>query len=393
VTKPDLRPLIAHVIHHLVIGGLENGLVNLINRLPERRYRHAVVCITDYSDFRLRIRRSDVPVYAMHKRSGHDPRTQFELMQLFRQLRPAIMHGRNLSALDALLPAALAGVRVRIHGEHGRDERDPDGRSHRLIWVRRLHSPLVTQYVALNGDLEAYLTERVGVRAGRVTRIYNGVDLERFKANSGDGRRLLPPHFRDPNLFVVGTVGRIQPVKDQANLARAFAKAVAADPEAGRRMRLVIAGDGPRRDEIEQILRESGADSLAWLAGDRDDVAELLTGFDLFVLPSLAEGVSNTVLEAMATGLPVVATRVGGNPELVAEGVTGRLVPPADSAALAAAMLGYLRDRETVCSHGRAGRERAETKFSLERMLADYDHLYMRLLERMTPAARRLHAT
>lgn len=393
MTAADSRPLVAHVIHHLVTGGLENGLVNLINQLPESRYRHAVICMKDYSDFRRRIRRADVPVYAMHKRAGHDWRTQVALWRLFRELRPAIVHGRNLSALDALVPAALAGVRIRIHGEHGRDERDPDGTDRRLIWMRRLHAPLVTHYVALNADLENYVTARVGVRPQRVTRIYNGVDLARFRPDAAAARTSFPAPLRDPACFIAGTVGRMQVVKDHANLARAFVQAVTDDTEARRRMRLVIIGDGPERGEVERILRQAGVQSLVWLAGDRSDVPQLLAGFDLFVLPSRAEGVSNTILEAMATGLPVLATRVGGNPELVDEGVTGRLVPAADSAALAAALLGYLRDPALGRAQGRAGRVQVERQFSLERMLADYDALYTRLLARVHPARAGLQAT
>jgi sugar transferase (PEP-CTERM/EpsH1 system associated) len=393
VTTADSRPLVAHVIHHLVTGGLENGLVNLINQLPESRYRHVVVCMTGYSDFRLRIRRPDVEVIAMNKRPGLDLRTQRELVRLFRRLRPAIVHGRNLSALDALLPAALAGVRIRIHGEHGRDENDPVGANPRLIWLRRFYSPLVTHYVALNGDLHTYLTDRVGIRPARISRIYNGVDLARFKADHVAARALLPAAFRAPGCFVVGTVGQLRVVKDHANLARAFVKAVAADPQARQHMRLAIVGDGQCRAEVSGILRQGGVESLAWLAGDRSDVPQLLAAFDLFVLPSLAEGVSNTILEAMATALPVLATRVGGNPELIEEGATGRLVASANSEALAGAMLQYLHDPATVTQQGNAGRTRVETRFSLERMVASYDALYAQLLGRLSPASSGLQTT
>ncbi|HTT13505.1 MAG TPA: TIGR03088 family PEP-CTERM/XrtA system glycosyltransferase [Burkholderiaceae bacterium] len=393
VNRSESRPLIAHVIHHLVTGGLENGLVNLINHLPESRYRHAVICMTDYSDFRRRIRRSDVDVVALHKSSGLDVHAQRELYRLFKRMRPAIVHGRNLSALDALLPAALAGVRVRVHGEHGWDESDPSGLNRRFIWLRRLYSPLVSHYVALNGDLEAYLTERVGIRPVRVSRIYNGVDLKRFKADGAGARALLPPEFSDSGLFIAGTVGRLRIVKDHANLARAFVRAVAADAEARRRMRLVIVGDGQCEGEVRRILEQGGVTSLAWFAGDRADVAQLLAAFDLFVLPSLAEGVSNTILEAMATGLPVLATRVGGNPELVDDGMSGRLVPAADDRALASAMLEYMHDPARRAAEGRAGRERVERRFSLERMVAGYDDLYTQLLSRLNPAARGLQAT
>jgi len=393
MTGSDARPLIAHVIHHLVTGGLENGLVNLINQLPENRYRHVVVCMTGYSDFRLRIQRPDVEVVALHKRPGLDLRTQRELFRLFKRLRPAIVHGRNLSALDALLPAALAGVRIRIHGEHGRDENDPIGANRRFIWLRRLYSPLVTHYVALSGDLQSYLTERVGIRPARVTRIYNGVDLKRFKADPVAARALLPPEFRDPSCFVAGAVGGLRVVKDHANLARAFVRAVASDAEAHRRMRLVIVGAGECEGEVRRILQEGGVASQAWFAGDRSDVPQLLAAFDLFVLPSLAEGVSNTILEAMATALPVLATRVGGNPELVDEGVSGRLVPAANDAALATAMLEYLHDPARLTLQGQAGRERVEKRFSLERMVTSYDELYSQLSGRLDTASTGLQAT
>lgn len=143
MASEDRRPLVVHVIHHLMTGGLENGLVNLLNHLPEERYRHAVVCMTDYTDFRLRIRRPDVEVFAIHKRLGHDPLAQWRLLRLLRRLRPDVVHSRNLSGLDSLIPAMLAGVRVRVHGEHGRDVHDVDGTNRKLIWLRRLYSPLV----------------------------------------------------------------------------------------------------------------------------------------------------------------------------------------------------------------------------------------------------------
>jgi glycosyltransferase involved in cell wall biosynthesis len=141
-------------------------------------------------------------------------------------------------------------------------------------------------------------------------------------------------------------------------------------------MRLVIAGDGPARGQIMQVLREGGALEQAWLAGTRADVPALLRGLDLFVLPSLAEGISNTILEAMATGLPIVATRVGGNGELIEDGRTGCLVEPADPEQLAGAILDAFHDRARSLARGRAAREAAEARFSLERMAEDYVALY-----------------
>src|SRR5688572_2770854 len=143
-------PLVVHLIYRLDVGGLENGLVNLINRIPAERYRHAIVCLTDYSDFRRRIKRDDVPVFSLHKPPGNNPVTHFKLWRLLRQLAPDIIHTRNLAALEGTLPAALAGVPIRIHGEHGRDMGDLDGSNTGRQFVRRLFKPFVHQYIAVS---------------------------------------------------------------------------------------------------------------------------------------------------------------------------------------------------------------------------------------------------
>ncbi len=173
----------------------------------------------------------------------------------------------------------------------------------------------------------------------------------------------------------------MQEVKDQVTLAKAFVRAVRRHPS-GTRLRLVMVGDGPLRKRVDDVLGAAGLRELAWLPGERSDVPDILRGLDCFVLHSLAEGVSNTILEAMATGLPVVATRVGGNPELVEDGATGQLVPSADSEAMAMAILGYFDDPATARRHARAARQATVQRFSLDRMVRDYLSLYDALLRR-----------
>ncbi|HET7497875.1 MAG TPA: TIGR03088 family PEP-CTERM/XrtA system glycosyltransferase [Candidatus Eisenbacteria bacterium] len=363
-------PLVAHVLYHLCMGGLENGLVNLINRIPPDRYRHAVVCMAYYDDFRKRITRPDVEVFAMGVHERGVGRVTPDLVRLFRKIRPAMVHTRNPSGMDALLPAALAGVPWRIHGEHGWETDDLQGRNRKNAWNRRLHAPLVNRFVALSRHQERYLVERVGIPARRITQIYNGVDMERFRpredAAPGAGG----------GAFMIGTVGRMQDVKDPLNLVEAFLLLRRSRPDLAPRVRLAMVGDGSLRAAVESRLREGSAWEAASLPGAREDVAEQLRAIDLFALPSKAEGISNTILEAMATGLPVVATRVGGNPELVEEGRTGLLVPPSDPAALAAALARYAEDPALARAHGAAGRERARAEFSLERMVGRYTALY-----------------
>ena len=372
--QADERPLIAHVVYRFDTGGLENGVVNLINRMPVEAYRHAIVALTEATDFRQRILRDDVPIIPLHKGAGHGLRVYPQLFRVFRELRPSIVHTRNLAALEAVVPAWCAGVSIRIHGEHGRDVNDLDGSSRRYQRVRQLYRPWVSRYVALSRDLEQYLIRGVGVNPRRIAQIYNGVDTSRFSPVAE--RATIPGcPFTQSGLRLVGTVGRLQAVKDQVTLAQSFVRA-ARDSAIGATLRLVIVGEGPLRAEIERVLAEAGLSDRAWLPGDRSDIPEILRGLDCFVLPSLAEGVSNTLLEAMATGIPVIATRVGGNPELIADGVTGTLVPPADVAALAAAMIGILSDRTRAHELARAASDATLHLFSLDRMVQSYLALY-----------------
>jgi glycosyltransferase involved in cell wall biosynthesis len=151
-------------------------------------------------------------------------------------------------------------------------------------------------------------------------------------------------------------------------------------PSAANHLRLVVMGDGALRQEVESELAEAGVRELAWFAGERADVPQFMRGLDCFVLPSLAEGVSNTILEAMATRLPVIATRVGGNAELIESGMTGTLVPSAHPDALARAILAYFGDRATARRHAKAAHHVALTRFSLEAMVAAYAKVYERAL-------------
>src|SRR5215831_865701 len=374
----DEPPLILHAIHHLVTGGMENGLVNLINHLPADRYRHAIACIEDFSDFRTRIRREDVEVFALHRSRIGASGVRREIYRLCRRLRPALVHSRNQSGLDALLPARLAGVRS---SEHGWDVDNLDGRRWKPRLLRRLHSPFVDQYITVSKDLQRFLTERIGIAPKRITQIYNGVDVERFAPARTPPAIRLPVGFEGDSRVRIGSVGRIQPVKDHATLLRAVAGLVERRPELRPVARLVLVGDGPLREAISAQARTLGIADIVWLPGASDQVRELLQTFDVFVLPSLNEGISNTVLEAMASGLPVLASAVGGNVELVDDGVTGRLFRASDPQELATVLEHYLDDAGLRRRHGAAAREAAERRFSLAAMIDNYAAVYERLCQ------------
>lgn len=379
----DRRPLVAHIMHRFDTGGLENGVVNLINHMPADAYRHAVIALTEVTDFKKRINRPDVQFFALNKPPGHVLWIYPQLYRLFRQLQPAIVHTRNLAALEATVPAWAARVPARIHGEHGRDVGDFDGTNKKCQWIRRIYSPFVKHYIALSQDLAHYLTNPVGIGAKRVTQIYNGVDATRF--HPATQRQNIPGSpFNEAGLWLIGTAGRMQTVKDQTNLAHAFVQAIKTEPSLGRRLRLVMVGDGPLRRESLAILEAADLTELAWLPGERNDIPDIMRGLDCFVLPSLGEGISNTILEAMACGLPVIATVVGGNPELVQEGSTGHLVPAADPGALARAIIDLAQSPEKAWAMGYAGRKRIEAQFSMTAMIDSYQKIYDHLLGRMS---------
>ena len=376
----DTRPLVLHVIHHLVTGGMENGLVNLINHLPASRLRHAVACIEDFSDFRDRLVRADTEICALHRSRIGTWRLRRALFQLCRRMRPALVHSRGMSGLDALLPARLSGVRHCIHSEHGWDVNDLFGTRLKPIVLRRLHSPLIDRYITVSQDFKRYLIDKVHVRPDRITTICNGVDTSKFCPAEPKPQDLAPRGFIGPESVVVGTVGRLQPVKDQATLIRACAQLAHSDATIKSKLRLVIVGDGPLRNALTRLVDDLDIGCITWFAGSSQDVSQVLRLFDVFVLPSLAEGISNTILEAMATGLPIVATRVGGNPELVQDGVNGRLMPSADAQLLVQALAEYLNHPTLRREHGAASRRLAVAQFSLKAMLETYQAEYETVL-------------
>ena len=377
----DSPRVIVHVIHHLVIGGMENGVVNLVNRMDAARYRHAVICMEDFSEFRHRIADSSVPVTAMHKSTLSTMALYRRVFSTLRALRPAIVHTRNLSGLDALLPAMLAGVHIRVHSEHGWDVGDLRGAALKPRLLRKLHSPMVNQYVTVSKDLQRYLTNRVGIAATRIKQIYNGVDTGKFAPAALKPDGVLPDSLAGNDKIIVGTVGRLQPVKNQMALVRDFARIVREQPALRSTLRLAIVGDGRARQALVDCVNAEQIAELTWMPGARHDVAQVLKCLDVFVLPSLNEGISNTILEAMATGLPVVASNVGGNSELVTDHVTGMLYDVERPQGLYLALQPYLTDRELRRRHGAAGRLQVEKEFNIDTMVGRYQALYDGLLQ------------
>jgi sugar transferase (PEP-CTERM/EpsH1 system associated) len=268
------------------------------------------------------------------------------------------------------MAACLTPGPVLIHGEHGRDISDPDGKIYRRNLARRMLAVRAKTFVAVSKDLYAWLKQTVRIPTRKLAFIPNGVDADRFLPGSDlELRKELGISERE---LVIGTIGRLDPVKNHLGLIHAVRQL----QRNGCPVRLVIVGDGPLRDDIEGYVQTSQLIPSAIQLGYRSDVARLYRMFDIFVLNSFAEGMSNTLLEAMACGLPIVCTAVGGNVELVEDKVTGLWVQPGDDNALARALADLIQVPSAREMFAANARHFVKENFSIVKMIERYTTLY-----------------
>jgi glycosyltransferase involved in cell wall biosynthesis len=348
---------IAHVVQQLDTGGMERLLVEFARHADRASFEPCFVAIGPSGAVAEELAACGWDVTALAEPPGLRPTIVYRLARLFHDRRVDVVHTHNTKPLLYAGPAArLAGVRGVVHTRHGRRH----GASRRQALAFRWAARCADHVVGVSDDT-GRLCRGEGVDPRVVRTVPNGIDLERFPVAG--------PDPSGPAVFV----GRLVADKGVATLLRA-ARAVAAVRPA---FRLAIAGAGPCEAELRGLAADLGiAGGVVDFLGEVRDVSGLLGRASLFVLPSLTEGMPLTVLEAMARGLPVVATSVGGTPEAVADGETGLLVPPGDATALAGALLRVHADPEGARRMGLAGRRRAEVRFDVRRMVSEYEALY-----------------
>jgi len=355
---------VCHLVLSLAPGGLENGVVNVVNGLSPGEFRSSVCCLQRSGEFAARLR-PDVPVSVMGLRPGNDPVLPLRLAKLLRKARVDIVHTRNAEPFFyGYLAARLARIPVVVHSEHGRTFPEQPLRA----MVQRLLMRGVDAAFAVSAQLRADLVRELGIDGSRMEVLYNGVDTGSFRpldaasqAGASGGR------------LRIGSVGRLVPVKNYGLLLSAFARL---PPGA---CQLILVGEGPERGALERLADDLGIRDRVEFAGHRDDVPDLLRTLDIFVLPSLSEGMSNTLLEAMATGVAAVASDVGGNREIIESERSGLLFRSGDTAAAAAQLQRLIASPELRRAVGGAGAARVRGTFSIEAMLGRYEELYRRL--------------
>jgi sugar transferase (PEP-CTERM/EpsH1 system associated) len=366
------RTHVAQVVRSLDTGGQEVMVARLVERLDPAHFRSTVISLQGGGWLADQLASRGMSVLCLNAPEAWSPATIGRVAEILRRERVDVVHCHNRKAvLYGGLATFLAPHSRLVYTKHGASHWDggPTALLGRLV-MRRSRA-----IVAVSQDIERGVLDGNWADRNRLHTVLNGVDLTQFHART-DRASVRQAVGIPPQARVVGTVARLSPEKDQASLLAAFAKVAPAMPEA----RLVLVGGGPLRAALEAQARELRITERTHFLGERQDVAELLGAMDVFCLPSLTEGTSLTLLEAMATGLPVVATSVGGTPEVVAAGASGLLVEPGRPDLLADALQQVLHSESLAARFGEAGREIVRARYSMQSMVERYAGIYQRVL-------------
>lgn len=356
---------VVHLVHSFSTGGMEKGICTTI-RHGSDDFEHVIVCLNSSGEM-IRHLPEGVPVIALGKKPGNSLTFLFKLAKLFKRFQPAVIHTRNWSGIDGILASRLAGIRSIVHGEHGWGIEDPLGLNPKRRFLRRIADTATHQYTCVSKQMEKWLLEHIRVMRP-INQIYNGIDTQSYCPVMNSEKIRIRRKFGIPEEGpVIGVVARLDPIKNHTCLFEAFDQLKPHFPE----LTLLVVGDGPEREKLEGIA----TDGITFL-GQCDDTVTAYRAFDLFVLPSHNEGISNTVLEAMASGLPVVASRVGGNPELIEDGINGSLFSSGDMRNLTNRIYSYLKNPKLARDHGKCAREKVESRFTIEEMVLTYESVW-----------------
>jgi sugar transferase (PEP-CTERM/EpsH1 system associated) len=377
---------VLHVVNRLDVGGTEAGILKVMSGLDDFEFTHAICTARGHNPAYAEQQASEKTIFDA---SMNGDKFQFmvrSFVKIMKTYRPHIVHSRNWGAIEAVFAARLAGVPVAIHSEHGYELDMLNGLPLRRRLVRRAAYGLADAVFTVSSDLRAYHARQVWTSPSRIRVLANGVDSQRF-APSAERKAASRAGLGLPGTsIVVGSVGRLVPIKGHAGLLDAAEVLL----KRGVDLSVVLVGDGSELDHLRSKVTASPyLSTRVHFLGASRNVANALNAMDVFVLPSISEGMSNTLLEAMSAGLPVVATRVGGNPELIENESSGLLFSVGNIRELAAHLENLAANREYRESLGTGARARILANYSLESMLERYRNLYKELAARKGVSALR----
>lgn len=363
-----------HLTFSLDIGGLENLVLNLFKTLDHDRYRLTVCSLTDKTALAGEFEQQGVHVYRLNKRNGIDPFLPFQLARLIKANQVHILHTHNTAPFFyGFLAGKISGRgNIHVHTEHSR--MDPN---HRLLGNLLLFfSKRIHKIISDSNAVTDYLIHTQGISREHIVTIFNGIDISLYSSSVPD-RGLLDEAGIEAGSKIIGTVGRLEDVKDHATLLLAFAKICQTIANAY----LIIVGDGSLRGALTQRAKDLHILERIVFLGSRRDVHRILPLFDLFVLSSKSEGLPLSLLEAMAASVPVIATRVGGIPEIILDHESGLLFSPGDADALADCIHALLLNSEKAKSFSEKAFERVVSSFSMRAMTDQYEAVYNSLVK------------
>lgn len=366
---------VAHLVNYLSPAGKEVGIVKLLNGLNENLFEPFLIVFDRVFDF-LNLNTSKTEVIELNKKEGNDPLLIFKLAKILRQKQIDILHSHSWGTLvEGVLGAKLARVPVIIHGEHGTFHKD-----RKRILVQRILFNLTDQLLSVSELLADDISRTIGVKREKIVAVLNGVDVSKFKPDSEKRAKYRAQLLANDQTVLLGTVGRPMKVKNHQLMIRALAELKKINIKA----KLVIIGDTPKYsliDDLKALTHSLNLNNDVQFLSYQQDIPGYLNAFDIFVLSSLSEGCSNVIQEAMATGLPVVASNVGGNPELIEHGKDGLLFTSNSVEALTEALKYLIENPEQAKKLGQNALRKAITKFSLPVMIQNYENIYLKWIQ------------
>jgi len=364
---------VLHVVLSLVCGGMEQVVVDLARLGVEAGQQVDVLCLESPGELAPLLEEMGVPVHCLTKQPGLQLGLRSKIKCLLRSIRPNVIHTHQIGSLFYTgPPARQCGIRAIVHTEHGQEYAS----RWQTRWLGRLAARHASRFFCVSDDTARHVLRHHVVPQYKIQIIYNGIDIQRFAAATSARQEIRQAFGIGPEGLMVGTVGRLSTIKRQDLLIRAFARVQ--EKVAGAHLLLV--GDGPKRQELTDLAENLGLATTVHFTGYRPDRERYLAALDLFALTSDSEGTPLALLEAWATGLPVVVTTVGGLPELVQEGSTGLLVPPRDVDALAEALIGLLASEPRRLDLGGKGKDLVRARFDQKQMAAQYAEHYTELV-------------
>ena len=358
---------VLHLVQGLDVGGLEYMVVALVNRLNRKKFLPNICCFDTLGELQNNLL-NDTKTTLLKRKPGIDFFYPFKLAALLKKDQADILHLHNSTAFFyGVLAGKIAGIRRIIYTEHARDVAP----NIKVRIMDKILSYMTDRIVVVAEFLKRNLVHKEWINPEIISTIYNGIDGDQF-SREFDREGIIKELSVSPAANLIGIVARLDPIKNHRCLIKAMKKVSTIFSDAV----LLVIGDGPLREELEELVTEEQLQDNILFLGTRNDIPRLLSMLDIFVLCSLSEGLPLTILEAMAAGKPIVASAVGGIPEVIDHGIDGILIPSDDSDRLAEAISELLHDDKKRDDMGEKARKKFEERFTIQTMVERYEELY-----------------